>query len=101
MGEIFTLANTTQAKKRVRQSEKRRKHNASERAMTRTSIKRTAKMIKTGLLEESQEAYKKMVPVLDRAATKGLISVKKAARHKKRLSLHLKQHAEATTASVS
>lgn len=87
----FTLANTPQAEKRARQAEKRRRHNASLRSMTRTMIKKTVKAIQTGNFEDAQAAYDKMVPVLDRGATKGLISANKAARHKSRLTAKLRQ----------
>jgi small subunit ribosomal protein S20 len=38
----------------------------------------------------AQEAFKKMVPVIDRMADKGLIHKNKAARHKSRLNAHVK-----------
>ena len=41
-------------------------------------------------LTASTEAFKKMVPVLDRMASKGLIHKNKAARHKARLNAHVK-----------
>jgi small subunit ribosomal protein S20 len=85
------LANTPQAEKRARQAEKRRRHNASLRSMTRTMIKKTIKAIQTGNRELAEEAYQRMVPVLDRSATKGLISSNKAGRHKSRLTNKLRQ----------
>jgi small subunit ribosomal protein S20 len=85
------VANTQQARKRVRQAEKKRRHNTSLRSMTRTMIKKTVKAIDAGHLAEAQTAYVSMVSVLDREATKGLISANKAARHKSRLIHRLRQ----------
>lgn len=85
------MANTAQATKRAKQSEKKRRHNASFRSMTRTTIKKTVRAIVARNLDAANLAYQHMVPVLDRAATKGLISTNKAARHKSRLSLRLRQ----------
>lgn len=85
------MANTPQAKKRVRQAEKKRRHNASLRSMTRTMVKNTVKAIHNGNAEEANQAYQRMVPILDRAATKGLLSLNKASRHKSRLTIKLRQ----------
>lgn len=79
------MANTPQAKKRVRQAEKRRQSNTSARSMTRTMVKKTVKCINANNAEGTEIAYQAMVPVLDRMATKGLISANKAARYKSRL----------------
>jgi small subunit ribosomal protein S20 len=79
------LANTKQAKKRVRQAEKNRHHNASYRSMMRTYIKRVVTAIEAGQATEAEAAYQKAVPIIDRLATKGFIHKNKAARHKSRL----------------
>jgi small subunit ribosomal protein S20 len=79
------LANTKQAKKRVRQAEKSRQHNASYRSMMRTYIKRVVTAIETGKAVEADAAYQVAVPIIDRMATRGFIHKNKAARHKSRL----------------
>lgn len=84
------MANTVQAKKRARQSEKRRQHNASFLSMVRTSIKRVVSALAEGNAEKAQAAYKAAVPVIDRMADKGIIHKNKAARHKSRLSGQIK-----------
>jgi small subunit ribosomal protein S20 len=89
--EVLTLANTAQAKKRARQAEKHRAHNASMRSMVRTYIKRVYSAIESGNKTLAQEAYQAAQPVLDRMARKGLIHKNKAARHKSRLSAHIKK----------
>jgi small subunit ribosomal protein S20 len=85
------LANTAQAKKRVRQNEARRQRNASARSMMRTSIKKVIKAIETGDKTGAQAAYQSTVPVLDRLAGKNLIHKNKATRHKSRLSKRIKE----------
>ncbi|MEM1187363.1 MAG: 30S ribosomal protein S20 [Pseudomonadota bacterium] len=84
------MANSPQARKRARQAEKRRSHNASLRSLVRTNIKRVVAAIQTGDAEQAREAYGKAVPVIDRMADKGIIHKNKAARHKSRLNAQIK-----------
>lgn len=93
--EILPLANTKQAKKRVRQSEVRRQHNASMRSMLRTYIKKVLAAIKSGDAKLAQSAMQLATPVIDRMASKGIIHANKAARHKSRLTGHIKKLAKA------
>ncbi|MDX1606605.1 MAG: 30S ribosomal protein S20, partial [Candidatus Competibacterales bacterium] len=67
------MANTPQAKKRVRQAEQRRQHNASRRSAMRTYVKKVLKAIASGDKSAAQQAYQAAVPVIDRTARKGLI----------------------------
>jgi small subunit ribosomal protein S20 len=90
------LANTKQAKKRVRQAEKHRRHNAAQRSMMRTFLKKTLAVIDAGNQEEAREQLRQTTSVLDRFADKGLIHKNKAARHKSRLSARVKQMAVAS-----
>lgn len=84
------MANTPQAKKRARQNDKARKHNASLRSMVRTYIKKVIAAIEAGDAEEAKAAYTAAVPVIDRIADKGIIHKNKAARHKSRLNAQIK-----------
>ena len=84
------MANSPQARKRARQAEKRRNHNASLRSLVRTNIKRVVAAIDSGDAEQAREAYGKAVPVIDRMADKGIIHKNKAARHKSRLNAQIK-----------
>lgn len=84
------MANIASAKKRARQSVRRRLHNASYRSMLRTHIKKVETAIEAGNKEEANQAYKAAVPVIDRITTKGLIHKNKAARHKHRLNAQIK-----------
>lgn len=84
------MANSPQARKRAKQNEKRRQHNASLRSMVRTYIKRVQAAIAAGDQAVAQEAYSTAVPVIDRIADKGIIHKNKAARHKSRLNAQIK-----------
>ena len=84
------MANSPQAKKRARQAEKRRSHNASLRSLVRTVIKKVVAAIEAGDAEQAKAAYTDAVPVIDRMADKGIIHKNKAARHKSRLSAQIK-----------
>lgn len=85
------MANTAQAKKRARQAEKHREHNASLRSMVRTYIKKTYTAVEAGDKKQAEACFVAAVPVIDRMADKGLIHKNKAARHKSRLSAQIKK----------
>ena len=87
------MANSPQSKKRARQAEKRRNHNASMRSMVRTYLKRVIAAISSGDASAAQAAYNDAVPVIDRMADKGVIHKNKAARHKSRLNAQVKARA--------
>lgn len=84
------MANSPQAKKRARQAEKRRKHNASMGSSVRTAIKKVVAAIAAGNADEARKAYDAAVPVIDRMADKGILHKNKAARHKSRLNTQVK-----------
>jgi small subunit ribosomal protein S20 len=84
------VANSPQARKRARQGEKRRTHNASLRSLVRTVIKKVDAAVSTGDAEAAKAAYASAVPVIDRMADKGIIHKNKAARHKSRLNAQVK-----------
>ena len=84
------MANSPQAKKRARQGESRRRHNASFRSLVRTSIKKVDAAIESGDHSKASEAYSSAVPIIDRMADKGIIHKNKAARHKSRLNSSIK-----------
>lgn len=84
------MANSPQARKRARQAETRRQHNAGRRSMLRTNLKKVVYAIEAGNKEAASEAYKAAVPVIDNAANNGIIHKNKAARHKSRLNAQIK-----------
>ncbi|MDA9612138.1 30S ribosomal protein S20 [OM182 bacterium] len=85
------MANTAQAKKRARQGEVRRRHNASFRSMVRTQIKKVLAAIESGDATGAAAAYADAVPVIDRMADRGIIHKNKASRHKSRLNTAIKK----------
>jgi len=84
------MANTAQARKRARQSDKQRDHNASLRSELRTAIKRVAKAIEVGDKAVAQAAFIESTSIVDSIADKKIIHKNKAARHKSRLSAAIK-----------
>ena len=84
------MANTAQARKRARQGEVRRRHNASFRSMVRTYIKKVDAAIAGGDHAAATDAYNTAVPIIDRMSDKGIIPKNKAARHKSRLNAAVK-----------
>lgn len=93
------MANIKSAKKRARQAEKHRRHNASLRSMVRTYIKKVVTAIAANDKKLAEESLKEAIPVIDRMAGKGLLHKNKAARHKSRLNAQIKKMAEGAVAS--
>jgi len=83
------LANTRSAIKRLRSAERRRLRNRYYRGRARTFIKKTRRLIAEGKLEEAQEMARLAISALDKAAEKGIIHKRNAARRKSRLMHHL------------
>ena len=84
------MANIKSAKKRARQAEGRRQHNASRRSMMRTYMKKVVSAIEAGDKEAAQAAYAVAAPAMDSAASKGIFHKNKVARHKSRLNAQIK-----------
>lgn len=84
------MANSPQARKRARQTEKRRSHNTGFRSMVRTYIKKVDAAIEKKDYDAATLAYNSAVPVIDRMADKGILHKNKAARHKSRLNAGIK-----------
>lgn len=84
------MANTPQAKKRARQNENSRKHNASLRSMTRTYMKKVQTKIESGNYEEAQAAFKTAQPIMDSMVNKGIFTKNKVARQKSRMASKIK-----------
>ena len=84
------MANSLSARKRARQSERNRRHNASQRSYVRTAIKNVIKAIGSGDKPAAESAYKIAVPAIDRSVSMGIMPKNKAARHKSRLNSHVR-----------
>ena len=84
------MANSPQAKKRARQSEKRRAQNASQRSTVRTYIKRVLGAVEAKNTEAASGALVLALPMIDKMVTKGIMHKNQAARHKSRLTKKVK-----------
>ena len=84
------MANTAQTRKRARQNDTQRIHNASLRSTLRTALKNITKAILSGDKKVAKKLFDMNVPVIDRIADKKIIHKNKAARHKSRLNSALK-----------
>jgi len=84
------LANSRQSKKRARQGESRRQHNAALRSRMRTSLKKVVGAIESGDRAAAEAAYKNAVPLIDSSAGHDMIHANKAARHKSRLNARIR-----------
>ena len=85
------MANSQQAKKRARQANVRRGHNASLRSMVRTQIKKVIAAIITKDAVTARAAFNDAEPVIDSMVNKGILTKNKAARHKHRLVKQIKE----------
>jgi len=79
------MPNIKSAIKRVKQSEKRRALNASQKSALRTSIKAVEAAVSNSDATNAQSALVLAAKKLDKAAGKGLIHKNAAARKKSRL----------------
>ncbi len=84
------MANTAQSRKRARQSEKRRQHNAALRTTFRSAVKKVQKAIAAGDKAGAARLLGAATSALDRIADKRVIHKNKAARHKRRLAAEIK-----------
>lgn len=89
------MANSPQAKKRIRQSTKRRLLNASQRSAMRTKIKKLLKLLKEKSLDQAKLAFQEAVKSIDTLAGKNTVDKNKASRIKSRLNKRLKKAASA------
>ncbi|MCY3946627.1 MAG: 30S ribosomal protein S20 [Anaerolineaceae bacterium] len=79
------MANSKSAEKRIRQNGKRRLRNRSHRNRARTLVKRARVEIEGGDATSAEEATRVAMRDLDKAASKGVIHKRNAARRKSRL----------------
>ena len=84
------MANSPSSKKRARQQEKRRQHNAGQRSMVRTYIKKVDAQIESGNYDDAQAAFLTAVPMIDSMVNKGIFPKNKAARTKSRMNARVK-----------
>ena len=85
------MANSPQARKRAKQADVRRNHNASLRSRARTYVKKTLAAIASGEHQAATDSLRQAVPILDSMVTKGLYTKNKCARIKSRLNIKVKE----------
>lgn len=93
------MANTKSALKAIRVSERRRLRNQPIRSGVKTALRKAVAAIATGNVEAAQPAVVNAVSKLDKAASKGVIHWRNAARRKSRLMRKLNKAASQTTVS--
>ena len=84
------MANTAQARKRVRQAEAARQRNMAHRSRVRTYCKKVLKAVEAGDIEKAQAAYKEAQSVIDSMVNKKILHKNTAARRKSRLIARIK-----------
>lgn len=84
------MANSPQAKKRARQTERRTAVNKARRSRIRTFLRKVEEAITGGDQKVAQEALKAAQPEIMRGVTKGVIHKNTASRKISRLSARIK-----------
>lgn len=84
------MANIASARKRARQAEKRRQHNASLRSELRSAIRNVKKAITAGDKKAARTVLQDAASTIDSIADKHIIHKNAAARHKSRLAARIK-----------
>ena len=85
------MANTRQSAKRARQADKRQTRNKTVRSATKTILSRAIDAVKAGDAKQAKEAYMAAVKAISKAASKGAIPQRRAARKVSRLTLLAKK----------
>jgi small subunit ribosomal protein S20 len=83
------VAHSLSAKKRIRQSIKRRARNRARKDQIKEAVKGFTTAVTAGKVDDAQAALNKVVQRLDRVATKGTIHKNAAARKRSRLTKRL------------
>lgn len=83
------MPNHKSAEKRVRQNEKRRNINRSNKSRVRTQIKKLRSALSANDKNLSGELLNPTISVIDKAVNKGLLHKNTAARYKSRLTAHV------------
>ena len=84
------MANNPQAKKRIRQTEKRTLRNKDRVSRIRTFVGKVEKAIDSGDKAAAEAAYKSAMPEMHRGVSKGVMHRNTVARKLSRLSKRIK-----------
>ena len=83
------MANHKSAKKRMRQNEKRREINRSNRSRLRTEIKKLRDAIEASDKKQSLAQLEPTISLIDKMVNKRILHRNTAARYKSRLTRHV------------
>ena len=83
------MANTTSAKKAVRQIERRTSRNKARRSQMRTYVRKVEEAIAQGDKEQALGAFRQAEPSIMRAAQKKILHKRAGARKVSRLAHHI------------
>ena len=84
------MANSPQARKRIRQTASRTEHNTTLRSRMRTEVKKLEKAIEAGEKTTIGSQFTKTMSMLHKAASKGIIKKEAASRKISRLANRIK-----------
>jgi small subunit ribosomal protein S20 len=93
------LPNIESAKKQQRVSLKRKAVNKAAISQTKTVLRKAEETIDSGDYQKAAEDVKAATSALDKAAGKGVIHAKNAARHKSRLEKRLSKAKESASST--
>ena len=79
------MPNKKSTEKRLRQNEKRRVRNKSEKSRMKTAIRNVVETIERGENEGAQKTLKEAISIINKTAQKGIIHENKASRLTSRL----------------
>ena len=85
------MPNHKSAEKRMRQNEKRRGINRSNRTKVRTYIKKLRGALESGKKQEIDQILPEAISVIDKSVQKGVLHKNAAARYKSRLTVQANQ----------
>ena len=85
------MPNHKSAEKRDRQNAKRKAVNTTNRTRLRGALKKIRTVVAGGQKEEAQTLLPQIVSIIDKSVKKGVLHRNAAARHKSRLSGHVKE----------
>jgi len=83
------VANLLQAKKRIRQTEKRTARNRARKSVVKTEVRKFLDALHDGKLEEAETQFKTVSKRLDQTAAKGTLHKNSVSRKKSRLAKRL------------
>lgn len=83
------MPNIKSAYKRMKQAEKKRQLNRVVKSQIKTAVRKFLLSLETGETQEAQREFSSATKVIDKAAAKGVLHQRTAARQKSRLARRL------------